>query len=104
MNRPRALAAVALAAAVLLGLAAPASAAGRAEPGPSVLAADAPSTSTPGADATQSTAPMAIESTPVTEEGSETSTAGLVVFVVVVAVVVGGAIVLYLRHRHTGRV
>jgi uncharacterized protein YcnI len=54
--------------------------------------------------ATDDTASMAIEATPVTLEGSDTSTAGLVVFIVIVVVVVGGALVLYLRHRHTGRV
>jgi uncharacterized protein YcnI len=48
------------------------------------------------------TARMAIEQTPITQEGSKTSTAGLVVFIVVTGVILGGAVILYLRHRNTG--
>jgi uncharacterized protein YcnI len=40
-----------------------------------------------------------LESTPVTETGSERSTVGLVMFIGVTAVIVIGAVVLYLRHR-----
>jgi hypothetical protein len=40
-----------------------------------------------------------LAATPVTESGSERSTVGLVVFLAVIAVIVGGAVVLYLRHR-----
>ncbi len=45
---------------------------------------------------------MAVEQTPVTQEGSETSSAGLIVFIVLVVVIFGGAGILYLRHRNTG--
>lgn len=56
-------------------------------------------TSTTVDPAPTTTATMAIEQTPITLEGSDTNTAGLVVFVVIVVVIVGGALVLYLRHR-----
>jgi uncharacterized protein YcnI len=45
---------------------------------------------------------MALEQTPITQEGSEASGAGLIVFIVIVVVIVGGAAILYLRHRSTG--
>ena len=50
------------------------------------------------ADTTPATrAPL--EATPVTQTGSERSTVGLVVFLAVIAIIVGGALVLYFRHR-----
>ncbi|WP_208029378.1 DUF1775 domain-containing protein [Rhabdothermincola sediminis] len=55
-------------------------------------------TTAPASTAPPSTAP----SSAITDEGSPASTAGLVVFGVVVAVLVGGAAVLYLRHRRPG--
>ena len=53
----------------------------------------------PAEAAPTTTARMAIEDTPITVEGSETNTAGLVVFILVVGAIAGGALVLYLRHR-----
>jgi uncharacterized protein YcnI len=46
-----------------------------------------------------STATMAPEQTPITQEGSTTHNAGLVVLLVVMAIIIGGAVVLYLRNR-----
>ena len=40
-----------------------------------------------------------LQDTPITSEGSDQSTAGLVVFIVVVGIIAGGAATLYLRHR-----
>ncbi len=58
------------------------------------------------ADPTTTQAPTSnrvpLQETPITAEGSDQNTAGLVVFIVVVAVIAGGAAALYLRHR-TGR-
>lgn len=48
---------------------------------------------------THSTATMAPEQTPITQKGSETHNAGLIVLLVVMAIIIGGAIVLYLRNR-----
>ena len=45
---------------------------------------------------------MSVEQTPITQEGSPSSGAGLIVFIVVTVVIVGGAAILYLRHRKTG--
>lgn len=49
-----------------------------------------------------STARMAANSNAVTEDGSPTNAAGLWVFAGVCAVIVGGAGILYLRHRRAG--
>jgi uncharacterized protein YcnI len=46
-----------------------------------------------------STATMAPEQTPITQEGSETHNSGLVVLLIVMAIIIGGAIILYLRNR-----
>jgi uncharacterized protein YcnI len=46
-----------------------------------------------------STATMAPQQTPITQEGSETHNAGLVVLLIVMAIIIGGAVVLYLRNR-----
>jgi uncharacterized protein YcnI len=48
------------------------------------------------------TARMQIEQTPITVEGSETNTSGLIIFVIAVGAIVIGAIVLFLRHRGQG--
>ena len=45
---------------------------------------------------------MALEQTPITLEGSETNNAGLVVFLVIVVVILGGALILFLRYRSKG--
>ena len=50
------------------------------------------------------TARMSVEQTPITQEGSKTNNAGLVVLIVVGVVIVGGATILYLRHRNTGNI
>ena len=52
-----------------------------------------------GSDDTKSTATMAPEQTPITKEGSTTHNAGLVVLLVVMAIIIGGAVLLYLRNR-----
>ena len=65
-------------------------------------AAAVPTTPSTAAGSPTTTARMSIEQTPITQEGSETNTAGLIVFIVVVVVIVGGAVILYLRHRNTG--
>ena len=65
-------------------------------------AAAVPTTATTVAGSPTTTARMALEQTPITQEGSETNSAGLIVFIVVVVVIVGGAAILYLRHRNTG--
>jgi uncharacterized protein YcnI len=49
--------------------------------------------------ATTSVTREPLAASPVTETGSERSNVGLVVFLVVVAVIVGGATILYFRHR-----
>jgi uncharacterized protein YcnI len=64
-------------------------------------AAAAAATSTTAAGPT-TTATMAIPDTPITLEGSETSSAGLIVFIVVVVAIGGGALILYLRYRSKG--
>jgi uncharacterized protein YcnI len=48
---------------------------------------------------TGSTPTMAPEQTPITESGSETHNAGLVVLLIVSAIIGGGALILYLRNR-----
>ena len=65
-------------------------------------AAAVPTTPTTEAGSPTTTARMSLEQTPITQEGSETNSAGLIVFIVVVVVIVGGAAILYLRHRNTG--
>jgi uncharacterized protein YcnI len=60
--------------------------------------AAAASTTTSEAGPT-TTVRMNVEQTPITQEGSETNTSGLVVFLVVVAVIVIGAGLLFLRYR-----
>ena len=65
-------------------------------------AAAVPTTPSTAAGSPTTTARMSIEQTPITQEGSETNSAGLIVFIVVVVVIVGGAVILYLRHRNTG--
>ena len=62
----------------------------------------ASSTTSTAAEGPTTTATMAIEQTPITIEGSETSSAGLIVFIVVVVVIVGGALILFLRYRSKG--
>jgi len=64
--------------------------------------ADAVGSTTSTASGPTTTARMSLEQTPITQEGSTTNNAGLVVFIVVVVAIGGGAIVLYLRHRNTG--
>jgi len=59
-----------------------------------------PSTDPSGPTTTD--ARMAVEQTPITQEGSPSSGAGLIVFIVVTVAIVGGAAILYLRHRKTG--
>lgn len=68
---------------------------------PTTDAAAVASTSTTASGPT-TTARMALEQTPITQEGSKANNAGLVVFIVVVVAIGGGAAVLYLRHRNTG--
>ena len=46
-----------------------------------------------------STATMAPQQTPITQEGSETHNSGLVVLLIVMAIIIGGAVILYLRNR-----
>jgi len=46
-----------------------------------------------------STATMAPEQTPITQEGSETHNSGLVVLLIVMVIIIGGAVILYLRNR-----
>ncbi len=65
-------------------------------------AAAVPTTPTTAAGSPTTTSRMALEETPITQEGSTTNTAGLIVFIVVCVVIVGGAVALYLRHRNTG--
>ncbi|WP_334142619.1 DUF1775 domain-containing protein [Rhabdothermincola sp.] len=63
----------------------------------------APPSTTTTTTAPASTAPPSTAAdSAITEEGSPASTAGLAVFGVVVAVIIGGAAVLYLRHRRRG--
>lgn len=57
-------------------------------------APDSSSTTKAGPAAT-----MAPEQTPITQSGSETHNAGLVVLLIVMAIIIGGAVVLYLRNR-----
>lgn len=64
-------------------------------------AAGAPATTTTTAGPT-TTATMALEQTPITLEGSESNSAGLIVFIVIVVVVVGGAVILFVRYRGRG--
>lgn len=64
-------------------------------------AATAATTSTTAGGPTTS-ATMALEQTPITLEGSETSSAGLIVFLVVVVVILGGALILFVRYRSKG--
>jgi uncharacterized protein YcnI len=64
-------------------------------------AAALPTTTTEAGSPT-TTARMSLEQTPITQEGSQTNSAGLIVFIVVVVVIVGGAAILYIRHRNTG--
>ncbi len=52
-----------------------------------------------GGDDTSSSVTMAPEQTPITQEGSETHNAGLVVLLVVMAIIIVGAVLLYLRNR-----
>jgi uncharacterized protein YcnI len=59
-------------------------------------------TTTVAAASTDTTARMQIEQTPITVEGSETNTSGLIIFVIAVGAIVIGAIVLFLRHRGQG--
>jgi uncharacterized protein YcnI len=66
--------------------------------------ATSPSTTTTIATAEATVGPttpasMAIDEDPITLEGSQQSTGGLVVFVLVVGAIAIGALVLYLRHR-----
>ena len=67
---------------------------------PTSAAVVAPTTEAAGPSTTD--ARMSVEQTPITQEGSPSSGAGLVVFIVVTVVIVGGAAILYLRHRKTG--
>ena len=53
------------------------------------------------ADSTTSTARMVSGSSAVTNEGSPSNSAGVLVFAGVCAVIVIGALVLFLRHRRT---
>ncbi|HEY6532273.1 MAG TPA: DUF1775 domain-containing protein [Acidimicrobiales bacterium] len=48
------------------------------------------------------TARMSIEQTPITVEGSESNTSGLIIFVLVVGAIAIGALVLFLRYRGRG--
>jgi uncharacterized protein YcnI len=59
-------------------------------------------TTTVAAASSDTTARMQIEQTPITVEGSETNTSGLIIFVIAVGAIVIGAIVLFLRHRGQG--
>jgi hypothetical protein len=51
---------------------------------------------------TPTTTRVPLQDSPIASTGTDQSTAGLVVFVVVMAVIVGGALVLYLRNRRRG--
>jgi periplasmic copper chaperone A len=60
-------------------------------------AAAAPSTAAP-----PTTRPP-LEDSPIASREVERSSAGLIVFIAVTAIILGGALILYLRHRGTGR-
>lgn len=62
------------------------------------------STPAGAADSTTSTARMVTGSSAITDEGSPSNTAGVLVFAGVCAVIVIGALVLFLRHRRATRV
>lgn len=68
----------------------------RAIAAPSTTSTASPTTTTGAAPSTTSTT---TGNDAITDEGSPSSTAGLIVFVVVCAVLAGGASILYLRHR-----
>jgi uncharacterized protein YcnI len=64
--------------------------------------AAAGATTTTEASGPTTSARMALEDTPITQEGSETRVSGLIVFVIIIVVIAGGAVILYLRYRNTG--
>lgn len=53
-------------------------------------------------DEMNTTATMAPEETPITAEGSATNDSGLVVLLVVMAIIIGGAVILFVRNRRPG--
>ena len=67
--------------------------------GTSADAALAAEPTAPDPTAAPATSRVPLQDTPITSAGSEQSTAGLVVFLVVVGIIAGGAVTLYLRHR-----
>jgi uncharacterized protein YcnI len=69
---------------------------------PTTAATTTTTTTTVAAASSDTTARMQIEQTPITVEGSETNTSGLIIFVIAVGAIVIGAIVLFLRHRGQG--
>jgi uncharacterized protein YcnI len=69
---------------------------------PTTVATTTTTTTTVAAASSDTTARMQIEQTPITVEGSETNTSGLIIFVIAVGAIVIGAIVLFLRHRGQG--
>lgn len=69
-----------------------------------VVPENSSATSASGASPTTASGPtttarMAIDTSPITNEGSQSSRSGLIVFIVVTVVILGGALILWLKYR-----